>query len=90
MRSDPVRLTLPNLPQALVQYPDPTSASNAKQALEGHAIYDGGYNRVSPPAAPSSALLKCGESTLPACLPCQAFHSAEHDFVAPVLCNQLT
>ena len=32
--------------QALVQFPDPVSASNAKQALEGHAIYDGGYNRV--------------------------------------------
>lgn len=32
--------------QALVQYPDPGSAANAKAALEGHAIYDGGYNRV--------------------------------------------
>jgi len=34
--------------QALVQYPDPGSAANAKAALEGHAIYDGGYNRVRP------------------------------------------
>ena len=33
--------------QALVQYPDGMSATNAMQALEGHAIYDGGYNRVS-------------------------------------------
>jgi polypyrimidine tract-binding protein 2 len=33
--------------QALVQYPDQASAANAKMALEGHAIYDGGYNRVS-------------------------------------------
>lgn len=33
--------------QALIQYPDPVSANNAKTALEGHAIYDGGYNRVS-------------------------------------------
>lgn len=33
--------------QALIQYPDPVSANNAKNALEGHAIYDGGYNRVS-------------------------------------------
>jgi hypothetical protein len=33
--------------QALIQYPDPGSATNAKSALEGHAIYDGGYNRVS-------------------------------------------
>ncbi|KAL3146648.1 hypothetical protein ABBQ32_000876 [Trebouxia sp. C0010 RCD-2024] len=32
--------------QALIQYPDPVSASNAKTALEGHAIYDGGYNRL--------------------------------------------
>ncbi len=32
--------------QALIQYPDPLSATNAKSALEGHAIYDGGYNRV--------------------------------------------
>ncbi len=37
--------------QALVQFPDPVSASNAKQALEGHAIYDGGYNRVCNTAA---------------------------------------
>ncbi|KAK3233288.1 hypothetical protein CYMTET_56405 [Cymbomonas tetramitiformis] len=29
--------------QALVQYPDMHSAATAKQALEGHAIYDGGY-----------------------------------------------
>ena len=29
-----------------MQYPDPGSAANAKAALEGHAIYDGGYNRV--------------------------------------------
>lgn len=28
------------------------SATNAMQALEGHAIYDGGYNRVSPSASP--------------------------------------
>ncbi len=34
--------------QALIQYPDPGSATNAKVALEGHAIYDGGYNRVRP------------------------------------------
>lgn len=32
--------------QALVQYPDTLSASNAKLALEGHAVYDGGYNRL--------------------------------------------
>ncbi|EIE19256.1 RNA-binding domain-containing protein [Coccomyxa subellipsoidea C-169] len=32
--------------QALIQYPDPLSATNAKSALEGHAIYDGGYNRL--------------------------------------------
>ncbi|BDA43810.1 probable polypyrimidine tract-binding protein 2 [Coccomyxa sp. Obi] len=32
--------------QALIQYPDPASATNAKVALEGHAIYDGGYNRL--------------------------------------------
>ena len=38
-------------PQALVQYPDPGSAANAKAALEGHAIYDGGYNRVRARAA---------------------------------------
>ena len=38
---------VPVCAQALVQFPDPVSASNAKQALEGHAIYDGGYNKVS-------------------------------------------
>lgn len=32
--------------QALIQYPDPVAANNAKTALEGHAIYDGGYNRL--------------------------------------------
>ena len=32
--------------QALIQYADAVSAANAKTALEGHAIYDGGYNRV--------------------------------------------
>ena len=45
--------------QALVQYPDPQSASNAKQALEGHAIYDGGYNRVSSPIMPLGNLAVC-------------------------------
>lgn len=32
--------------QALIQYNDAGSACNAKVALEGHAIYDGGYNRI--------------------------------------------
>ncbi|CAK0779747.1 hypothetical protein CVIRNUC_004841 [Coccomyxa viridis] len=32
--------------QALIQYPDPTSAGSAKQALEGHAIYEGGCNKL--------------------------------------------
>ncbi len=32
--------------QALVQFPDDVSASNAKAALDGHAVYDGGYNKV--------------------------------------------
>ena len=32
--------------QALVQFPEAGSAHNAKTALEGHAIYDGGFNRV--------------------------------------------
>ena len=46
-----VRPSFPLRPQALVQYPDPGSAANAKAALEGHAIYDGGYNRVRPCAS---------------------------------------
>ncbi|GMP30589.1 hypothetical protein CsSME_00005188 [Camellia sinensis var. sinensis] len=29
--------------QALIQYPDVTTAAVAKDALEGHCIYDGGY-----------------------------------------------
>lgn len=33
--------------QALIQYPDGMSATNAMNALEGHAIYDGGYNKAS-------------------------------------------
>ncbi|KAA6421471.1 MAG: polypyrimidine tract-binding protein 1-like [Trebouxia sp. A1-2] len=37
--------------QALIQYPDPVAANNARTALEGHAIYDGGYNRGRQPAA---------------------------------------
>lgn len=39
-----------------MQYADAASAANAKAALEGHAIYDGGYNRVcvSSAAATSS------------------------------------
>ncbi|GMH40102.1 hypothetical protein BSKO_08006 [Bryopsis sp. KO-2023] len=32
--------------QALIQYGDNQSAYNAKSALESHAIYDGGYNRL--------------------------------------------
>lgn len=43
--------------QALIQYPDPVSANNAKTALEGHAIYDGGYNRVSAPSPASETAL---------------------------------
>ena len=33
--------------QALVQFPDEMIAEAAKQVLEGHAVYDGGFNRVS-------------------------------------------
>ncbi|KAF9626238.1 hypothetical protein IFM89_031365 [Coptis chinensis] len=32
--------------QALVQYPDVTIAAVAKEALEGHCIYDGGYCKL--------------------------------------------
>ncbi|KAK3147092.1 hypothetical protein QOZ80_3BG0277960 [Eleusine coracana subsp. coracana] len=32
--------------QALVQYPDVTTAAVAKEALEGHCIYDGGYCKL--------------------------------------------
>ncbi|XP_044962414.1 polypyrimidine tract-binding protein homolog 1-like isoform X1 [Hordeum vulgare subsp. vulgare] len=32
--------------QALIQYPDITTAGVAKQALEGHCIYDGGYCKL--------------------------------------------
>ncbi|XP_068637715.1 polypyrimidine tract-binding protein homolog 1-like isoform X2 [Aristolochia californica] len=32
--------------QALVQYPDVTIAAIAKEALEGHCIYDGGYCKL--------------------------------------------
>ncbi|RZC60869.1 hypothetical protein C5167_022625 [Papaver somniferum] len=32
--------------QALVQYPDVTTAAAAKEALEGHCIYDGGYCKL--------------------------------------------
>ncbi|XP_057948009.1 polypyrimidine tract-binding protein homolog 1 isoform X1 [Malania oleifera] len=32
--------------QALVQYPDVTTAAVAKDALEGHSIYDGGYCKL--------------------------------------------
>ncbi|XP_028780493.1 polypyrimidine tract-binding protein homolog 1 isoform X1 [Neltuma alba] len=32
--------------QALVQYPDVTTAATAREALEGHCIYDGGYCKL--------------------------------------------
>ncbi|RDX80948.1 Polypyrimidine tract-binding protein-like 1, partial [Mucuna pruriens] len=32
--------------QALIQYPDVTTATAAKNALEGHCIYDGGYCKL--------------------------------------------
>ncbi|XP_016484217.1 polypyrimidine tract-binding protein homolog 1 isoform X1 [Nicotiana tabacum] len=32
--------------QALIQYPDVTTAAAAKDALEGHCIYDGGYCKL--------------------------------------------
>ncbi|CAA6664532.1 unnamed protein product [Spirodela intermedia] len=32
--------------QALIQYPDITTAALAKEALEGHCIYDGGYCKL--------------------------------------------
>ncbi|KAF5961811.1 hypothetical protein HYC85_003020 [Camellia sinensis] len=32
--------------QALIQYPDVTTAAVAKDALEGHCIYDGGYCKL--------------------------------------------
>ncbi|KAA8530382.1 hypothetical protein F0562_005091 [Nyssa sinensis] len=32
--------------QALIQYPDVTTAAIAKDALEGHCIYDGGYCKL--------------------------------------------
>ncbi|KAK7266411.1 hypothetical protein RIF29_19055 [Crotalaria pallida] len=32
--------------QALIQYPDVTIASAAREALEGHCIYDGGYCKL--------------------------------------------
>nr|APO15858.1 polypyrimidine tract-binding protein 1 [Sesuvium portulacastrum] len=32
--------------QALIQYPDVTTASVSKDALEGHSIYDGGYCKL--------------------------------------------
>ncbi|XP_042497880.1 polypyrimidine tract-binding protein homolog 1-like isoform X1 [Macadamia integrifolia] len=32
--------------QALIQYPDITTAAVAKEALEGHCIYDGGYCKL--------------------------------------------
>ena len=35
--------------QALVQYSGISSANDAKLALEGHAIFEGGYNKVCHP-----------------------------------------
>ncbi|XP_044981380.1 polypyrimidine tract-binding protein homolog 1-like isoform X2 [Hordeum vulgare subsp. vulgare] len=32
--------------QALIQYPDASTATIAKEALEGHCIYDGGYCKI--------------------------------------------
>ena len=45
--------------QALVQYPDAPSAANARGALDGHAIYDGGYNRVSMPCICAHTVQLC-------------------------------
>jgi hypothetical protein len=33
-------------PQALVQYNDMQTAASAKQCLEGHCMYEGGYNKL--------------------------------------------
>eukprot|EP00873_Tetraselmis_striata_P008032 jgi/Tetstr1/428296/TSEL_001829.t1 len=35
-----------NTPQALIQYADRTAAMTARSALQGHAVYEGGYNMV--------------------------------------------
>ena len=43
--------------QALVQYSNAAEAGSAKAALEGHAIYDGGYNRVGRCEATMHAVL---------------------------------
>ncbi|CAI7780875.1 unnamed protein product, partial [Closterium sp. NIES-53] len=32
--------------QALVQFPDVAAATSAKDALEGHCIYEGGYCKL--------------------------------------------
>jgi len=54
--------------QALVQYSDIQSANNAKLALEGHAIFEGGYNKVWACATPAVALLGLRDSC--AQMPC--------------------
>jgi len=35
-----------NTPQALIQYADRTAAMTARSALQGHAVYEGGYNML--------------------------------------------
>lgn len=55
------------LSQALVQYPDGASAANAKQALQGHAIYAGGFNRVSKLRLNSPGQAVCFKLTAGSC-----------------------
>lgn len=40
---------------ALVQYPDVRTADVARAALQGHAMYDGGHNKVSEQCTASAA-----------------------------------
>ena len=69
--------------KALVQFPDPVSASNAKQALEGHAIYDGGYNRVRTVLCHAASVLCAILLSTSAALPwfSVAFHGAVEDCI---------
>jgi hypothetical protein len=46
--------------QALIQYADVMSASTAKAALEGHAIFEGGFNKVCARGLPCWLRLRRG------------------------------
>ena len=68
---------------ALVQYPDPHTAGVAKQALDGHPMYDGGHNVVSDQSLHMSLLSHLAAGALDFSL-CDSTAWAVHSMKGPL------